>query len=94
MLVSIPNTAKIIFQTCWFFLKSLSEYSASIRNIKNSIYLLKIGMAFLLLLEDFHYLYYTLFLMHKQKIIFLFCRGPLSSSKIMTGLLTEFSYSL
>jgi len=39
MLVSIPNTAKIIFQTCWFFLKSLSEYSVSIRNIKNSIYL-------------------------------------------------------
>ena len=34
MLVSIPNTAKIIFQTWWFFLKSLSEYSASIRNIK------------------------------------------------------------
>lgn len=34
MLVSMPNTAKIIFQTWWFFLKSLSEYSASIRNIK------------------------------------------------------------
>jgi len=50
MLVSTPNITKIIFQTCWFFLKSLSEYSASIRNIKNSIYLLKIGMAFLLLL--------------------------------------------
>ena len=71
MHVSIANTVKIIFQTCWFFLKSLSEYNASIRNIKNSIYLLKNGMTFLLLLEDFLYLYYTLFLMHKQKNIFI-----------------------